>query len=79
MVSDHTLKKIGGDSFLYFFEFQVERETIMTHVFKLRTEIPNLKQYNWSTKMVWDSKLGNTITRKEGLAPSRRPFENGTN
>ena len=24
-------------------------------------------------------KFGSTITREEGLAPSRRPFENGTN
>ena len=26
-----------------------------------------------------NSKSGSTITRKKGLAPSRRPFENGTN
>ena len=26
-----------------------------------------------------NSRLGSTITREEGLAPSRRPFENGTN
>ena len=26
-----------------------------------------------------NSKSGSTITREEGLAPSRRPFENGTN
>ena len=25
-----------------------------------------------------DSKSGSSITRKEGLAPSRRPFKNGT-
>ena len=49
------------------------------YIFKLGTEIPNLKQYNWSMIKVWDSKLGNTIMREEGLAPSRRPFENGTN
>ena len=49
------------------------------HVFKLGTEIPNLKQHNWSTTKVWDSKLGSTITREEGLTPSRHPFENGTN
>ena len=45
------------------------------HVFKLRTEIPNLKQNDWFR----DFKFGSTITRKERLAPSRRPFENGTN
>ena len=49
------------------------------HVFKLRTEIPNLKRHNWSTTKILDSKLGSTITREEGLAPSRRPFGNGTN
>ena len=26
-----------------------------------------------------NSRFGSTITREEGLAPSRRPFENGTN
>ena len=50
-----------------------------THVSKLETEIPYLKQHNWSMTKVGDSKLGSTITREEGLAPSRLPFENGTN
>ena len=27
----------------------------------------------------WNSKSESTITREEGLAPSRRPLENGTN
>ena len=29
-------------------------------------------------KWVENSKFESTITREEGLAPSRRPFENGT-
>ena len=50
------------------------------HVLKLGTKISNLKQHNWSTKKRFgNSKFGSTITCKEELAPSWRPFENGTN
>ena len=48
------------------------------HVLKLGIEIPNLKQHNWSTKLIWNLKSGSSITCEEGLAPSQRPFENGT-
>ena len=72
-LDDHKIKWSHHRSFLY----GCDRSPEM-HVLKLGTEIPNLKQYNWSTTKVWDSKLGNIITREEGLAPSRRPFKNGT-
>ena len=49
------------------------------HVLKLGIEIPNLKQHNWSTKIVLRIlKSGSSVTCEKGLAPSRRPFENGT-
>ena len=69
--------KINGVA-IDFFLYGCDRSFGM-HVLKLGTEIPNLKQRNWSTKMIWNSKSRSKITCEKGLAPSRRPFGNGTN
>ena len=50
-----------------------------THVSKLGTKIPN--QNNDTTGLqnwIENLKSGSSITCEEGLAPSQRPFENGT-
>ena len=50
-----------------------------TRVSKLGTEIPN--QNNDTTGLqnwIENLKSGSSITCEEGLAPSQRPFENGT-
>ena len=73
-LDDHKNKWSRHRSFLY----GRDRSPGM-HVFKLRTEIPNQERHYWSTTKVRDSKFGSTITCEEGLAPSRRPFGNGTN
>ena len=51
-----------------------------THVSKLGTEIPNKKKYDMTGLLHWfgNSKSGSSVTREEGLALSRRPFESGT-
>ena len=49
------------------------------HVLKLGIKIPNFKTTRLAYERFENSCSGSTITREEGLAPSRRPFENGTN
>ena len=73
-LDDHKKKWSRRQPFLY----GCDRSPGM-HVLKLGTEIPNQERHNWSTKCFRNSKLGSTITREEGLAPSQCPFENGTN
>ena len=49
------------------------------HVLKLGIEIPNLNNITGLQNWFENSKSESSVTREEGLAPSRRPFENGTN
>ena len=50
-----------------------------TYVSELGTGIPNQNDTNGLRNWTENLKSGSLITREEGLAPSRRPFENGTN
>ena len=47
-LDDHKIKWSHHRSFLY----RCDRSPGM-HVLKLGTEIPNLKQRNWSTELIW--------------------------
>ena len=44
------------------------------HGSKLGSQNPNSKWVDWFAKQTRDSKLRDSVTREEGLAPSRRPF-----
>ena len=48
------------------------------HVSKLGTEIPNQNDTTGLRNWIENLKSGSLITCEEGLAPSQRPFENGT-
>ena len=49
------------------------------HVSKLGIEIPNQNDTTDLRSWVENLKFGSLITCEEGLAPSQRPSENGTN
>ena len=50
-----------------------------TYVSKFGTEIPNQNDTTGLQNWIEILKSGSLITCEEGLAPSQRPFENGTN
>ena len=50
-----------------------------TRVYKLGTEIPNQNATTGLQNWIENLKSGSLITCEEGLAPSQRPSENGTN
>ena len=50
-----------------------------TYVSELGTGIPNQNDTNGLRNWTENLRSGSLITCEEGLAPSQRPFENGTN
>ena len=73
-LDDHKIKRSRHRSFLYGCDW-----SLGMHVLKLGIEIPNLKQNDWSTKLIWRFWIREYIYAWGGLAPSRYPFENSTN
>ena len=73
-LDDHKNKWSRHRSFLYGCD-----RSPGTYVSKLGTEIPNQNDTTGLQNWIEILKSGNLVTCEEGLAPSQRPFENGTN
>ena len=68
-LDDQKNKKSRHRYFLYGCDLSSDR-----HGSKLESQNPNSKRVDWSVKQTRDSKLGDSVMREEGFAPSQRPF-----